>query len=61
MLLHKDGKFTMGKLKRLFCRNIVFLTGPHYQFRGEGEGILYFKLYLKDVNNKICRKISTPC
>ena len=28
MLLHKNGKFTMGKLKSFICRKISFLTSP---------------------------------
>ena len=30
MLLHKYGRFTMGKLKSSLCRNVPFLTAPHY-------------------------------
>ena len=46
MLLLTDGKFTMGKLKPSFCRNIVFLTGPHYLFRDEGQGMKQALLHL---------------
>jgi hypothetical protein len=34
MLLHINGKFTMGKLMHLFCRKVVFFTGYYCHFRG---------------------------
>ena len=46
MLLHLIGKFTMGKLKNLFCRKVSFLTAPHCQFRGVGKGMKQTYLYL---------------
>jgi hypothetical protein len=34
MLLHINGKFTIGKLMHLFCGKVVFFTGYYCQFRG---------------------------
>ena len=42
MLLHMNGKFTMGKLKYLFCRKVR----SHFQFRGEDQGMKQTYLYL---------------
>jgi hypothetical protein len=38
MLQHKNGKFTMGKLKSFICRKISFLTSP---FQGMKQIYLY--------------------
>ena len=46
MLLNKDGKFTMVKLKPSLVSLTIFLTGPHYQFRGEGQGMKQALLHL---------------
>jgi hypothetical protein len=48
MLLPLNGRFTKGKLKLLSCRKVSFLTAPHCQFRGVGQGmkqIYYLHLY----------------
>jgi hypothetical protein len=49
MLLHVNGKFTMGKLKSsFFCRKVSFLkTVPHCQFRCVGQGMKQTNLYLR--------------
>ena len=36
----------MGKLKHPFCRKVSFLTAPHCQFRGVGQGMKQAYLYL---------------
>ena len=46
MLLHINGKFTMGKLKSSLCRKVPFLTTPHCLFRGVGQDIKHTYLYL---------------
>jgi hypothetical protein len=46
MLLYINGKFTLGKLKHLFCRKVSFLTDPHSRFRGVGQGMKQTYLYL---------------
>ena len=35
-----------GNLNHLFCRKVSFLTAPHCQFRGVGQGIKDTYLYL---------------
>ena len=44
MLLHMNGKFTIGKLKS--SRKVSFLTAPRCQFRGVGQGMKQTYLYL---------------
>jgi hypothetical protein len=46
MLLHINGKFTMGKLKSSLCRNVSFLTDTHCRFLGVGQGMKHTYLYL---------------
>jgi hypothetical protein len=46
MLLHINGKFTMGKLKSSLCRRASFLTDPHCRFRSVGQGRKQTYLYL---------------
>ena len=46
MLLHKDGKFTIGKLKPSLLSQTIFLSEPHYLFRGEGQGMNQALLHL---------------
>jgi hypothetical protein len=47
MLLHINGKFTMGKLKSLsLCRKVPFLTAPHCLFRVVGQDMKQTYLYL---------------
>jgi hypothetical protein len=36
----------MGKLNHLFCRNVSFLTSPHCQYQGLGQGMMQTYLYL---------------
>ena len=45
MLLHMNGKFTMGKLNHLSRRKVSFLTATHCQFGGIGEGMKQTYLY----------------
>jgi hypothetical protein len=40
MLLHTNGKFTMGNWNHLFTHTIVFLTDLHCQCLGVGHGII---------------------
>ena len=54
MLLHINGKFTMGKLKSFLCRNVSFLPVPHCQFRGVGQGV---KVNLSFNNNYINKEM----
>jgi hypothetical protein len=46
MLLHINGKFTMGKLKSSLCRKVSFLTATHCLFRGVGQYMKQTYLYL---------------
>ena len=46
MLLHINGKFTMGKLKSSLCRKVPFLTASHCLFRGVGQEMKQTYLYL---------------
>ena len=46
MLLHINGKFTMGKLKSSLCRKVPFLTATHCLFRGVGQDMKQTYLYL---------------
>jgi hypothetical protein len=46
MLLHINGKFTMGKLKSSLCRKVPFLTTPHCLFWGVGQKMKQTYLYL---------------
>ena len=46
MLLHINGKFTMGKLKSSLCRKVPFLTAPHCLFWGVGQEMKQTYLYL---------------
>jgi hypothetical protein len=46
MLLHINGKLTMGKLKLSLCRKVSFLTDPHCRFRGVGQGMKQTYVYL---------------
>jgi hypothetical protein len=34
MLIHINGKFTIGKLKSYLCRKVSFLPDPLCEFRG---------------------------
>ena len=43
MLLHKNGRFTMGKLKSSLCRKVPL---PHCLFRGVGQDMMQTYLYL---------------
>jgi hypothetical protein len=43
-MLHIHGKWE--SLNNLFCRNVSFLTAPHCQFRGVGQGMKHTYLYL---------------
>ena len=36
ILLHINGKFTVGKLKSSICRKVSLLTDPNCQFGGVG-------------------------
>jgi hypothetical protein len=49
MLLHMNGKFTMGNWNHFFCRKVSFLTAPFCQFRGVGQGMKQIYLYLWNV------------
>ena len=44
MLLHINGKWE--NLNNLFCRKVSFLTAPHCQFQGVGQGMKQTYLYL---------------
>ena len=46
MLLHINGKFTMGKLKSSLCRKVSFLIAPYCLFWGVGQEIKQTYLYL---------------
>ena len=46
MLLHINGKFTMGKLKSSLCCKVPFLTAPNCLFRGVGQDMKQTYLYL---------------
>ena len=46
MLISMNGKSTVGKLKHFYCRKVVFLTAPHWQFGGVGQGMKQTYLYL---------------
>jgi hypothetical protein len=46
MLLHINGKFTMGKLKSSLLSYSFVLNLPHCQFQGAGQGMKQTYLYL---------------
>ena len=46
MLLHINGKFTMGRLKSSLCCKVPFLTAPTCLFRGVGQDMKQTYLYL---------------
>ena len=46
MLLHINGNSQWENLNHSFCRKVLFLTAPHCQFRGIGQGMKQTYLYL---------------